>query len=238
MRLRPVVLLVLVGLGLAVAVPVAAVTTAVVLLRWIDPPTTAFMLADRWRGIAPRRTWRPIDAIPAPLVHAVLAAEDGRFCRHAGFDTQAIAGALAEARAGGAPAGASTVSQQLARNLFLWRDRSWVRKALEAWITVGIERWWPKRRIVEVYLNVAQFGPGTYGVVEGARLRLGPVPLEAIDASRAAALAVVLPRSGRLGVPTDADEQRRLNVAMAVRHPRIGETFACVGPLPAGGEAR
>lgn len=223
----------LVALGLAVAVPVAVIVLGVLAFRWIDPPVTAFMLGDRWRGTPVRHAWHPLEATPATLVHAVLAAEDGRFCRHAGFDAQAIAGALAQARAGGPLVGASTVSQQVARNLFLWRDRSWVRKALEAWITVGIEQWWPKRRIAEVYLNIAQFGPGTYGIVEGARLRLGPVPLEAIDASRAATLATALPAPRVLGrAPTEIDQQRRLGIAVALRDPRIGEAFACIGPLP------
>ena len=129
-------------------------------LRWSDPPTTAFMLRDRMAGAQIEQRWLPLAQLGDALPIAVVASEDQKFPTHHGFDLQSMQEALAD----GAGRGASTISQQTIKNLFLWPGRSWVRKAIEAWLTVVMEALLPKRRILEIYLNIAQFGPGLYGV--------------------------------------------------------------------------
>ena len=130
---------------------------------------------------------------------AVIAAEDQRFLEHRGFDLASIRAALDERAQGGRVRGASTVSQQLAKNLFLWPGRSWLRKALEAGFTVLIESFWPKQRILEVYLNVVEFGPGVYGVGAAAEVYFRKAAAE-LTAEEAALLAAVLPNPQRLQV--------------------------------------
>jgi monofunctional biosynthetic peptidoglycan transglycosylase len=171
----------------------------VALLRAFNPPLTALMLGE-WlqahmageRGFSLRHDWLDAARIAPPAARAVIAAEDQRFYTHHGFDIDAIRAALAD-RAGGARLrGASTISQQVAKNLFLWRGRHWLRKGLEAWFTVWLELLCPKRRILEVYLNVAQFGPGLYGVEAASREFFGH-GAESLDARESALLAAVLP---------------------------------------------
>src|SRR5690606_37444878 len=146
-------------------------------LRFIDPFSSGFMLQARvnaWRDadtrpFVLRQQWRDYARISPQLALAVVAAEDQRFTVHHGFDFRQIRQALREAENGGRMRGASTISQQVAKNLFLWNGRSWVRKGLEAWFTVLIELLWPKQRILEVYLNLAEFGPGVYGAEAAAK---------------------------------------------------------------------
>ncbi len=143
--------------------------------------------------------WVPAAEIPPVVVQAVVAAEDQRFFQHHGFDLQAIDAALRERMREGRLRGASTISQQVAKNLFLWDARSWVRKALEAWLTVWIELLWPKTRILELYVNIAQFGPGIFGVGAAAELAFGHAATE-LSAEEAALLAAVLPSPERMRV--------------------------------------
>jgi monofunctional biosynthetic peptidoglycan transglycosylase len=165
-------------------------------LRWLPPPTTSFMLQQ---PRAPRYRWVPWEHISSHVKIAVVASEDQHFKHHWGFDFESIGDVLdGETRRTRATLrGASTISQQLAKNLYLWPGRSWVRKALEAYFTVLIEATWPKRRILEVYLNVAQFGDGLFGVQAAAEAywntsadRLGP--------EEGARLAAVLPAPSRM----------------------------------------
>lgn len=190
---------------LAPALPIAA-------LRWLPPPTSAFMLQARsGLGDAPscpvvHHRWTPRARIAAAAKLAVIASEDQRFAMHWGLDFTAIGNALEER---GRLRGASTISQQVAKNLFLWPAHSWLRKGLEAWLTGWIELLWPKRRILEVYLNVAQFGPCTFGVGAAAPRFFGRSPGE-LDPWRAALLAAVLPDPVRLdaGRPSAYVEER------------------------------
>lgn len=164
-------------------------------LRWIDPPTSAFMLAWTPGPDGPPRLdqrWVPISAISPQLQIAVVASEDQKFPQHDGFDIEAIEEAWAERVAGTRARGASTITQQVAKNLFLWNEPSWLRKGLEAWLTGWIEVLWSKRRILEVYLNVAEFGDGVYGA-EAASQRFFGKPAAGLDPSQAALLAAVLP---------------------------------------------
>ena len=166
----------------------------VLALRWIDPPTSAFMLAHRG---AEHYEWRDLTHISAELPIAVVAAEDQKFPQHRGFDVDAIRQAIDEAEAGERARGASTISQQVAKNLFLWQGRDWLRKGLEAWYTVLIEALWPKARIVEVYVNIAEFGEGVYGA-EAAAQRFFGVPAARLSAAQSALLAAVLPNPKQL----------------------------------------
>lgn len=186
----------------------------VVVFRFVDPWSSAFMTA--WRldalraggtAVAPDYRWRDLGQVSPALPVALVAAEDQKFPTHAGFDLDAIDRALAERAAGGRLRGASTISQQVAKNLFLWEGRSFVRKGIEAWYTVLIEAIWPKRRILEVYVNVAEFGDGIYGA-EAAAQRFFGKPASALDADEAALLAAVLPNPKRFDVAAPSGHVR------------------------------
>ena len=190
-------LLVVLGLFVLSVLPV-------LLLRVVDPPTSAFMLARsiEARGdddFVLRHAWVDFDAVSPQLPIALVAAEDQTFPTHDGFDVAAIRQVLDKREAGEATRGASTISQQTAKNLFLWSGRSWLRKGLEAYYTTLIELTWPKRRILEVYVNIVEFGDGVYGAEAAAQHFFGK-PAAALDASDAALLAAVLPNPQRLHV--------------------------------------
>lgn len=158
----------------------------VAIFRFVPVPVTATMLMDA-NGIT--KDWRSLSAIDRNLVAAVIAAEDSRFCEHSGFDTEAIEQAMRENMEGGRIRGGSTISQQTAKNVFLWQGGGYFRKGLEAWFTFWIELIWGKRRIMEVYLNVAETGIGTYGAEAGAQRYFGKsaARLSPDEASRMAA---------------------------------------------------
>jgi monofunctional biosynthetic peptidoglycan transglycosylase len=159
--------------------------------RVLDPPGGFYMASEAWRLGGVERDWRDLDEIAPALARSVIAAEDARFCEHLGFDFEAIRQAIEE-RERGRFRGASTISQQVAKNVFLWHRPSWVRKGLEAGFTVLIEALWPKRRILEVYLNTAEFGPGLFGAEAAAQRHFGR-GAERLSADQAARLAAVLP---------------------------------------------
>lgn len=175
-------------LRLAVFVGLVIVGT-VVLLRWVNPPATYYMLSERWRLGGIERDWVALASLPDRVPLSAAAAEDAGFCAHRGFDLEGIRAALADdARL----RGGSTISQQVAKNVFLWPGRTWTRKGLEAGFTVLIELAWPKRRIMEVYLNVAEFGEGIFGVEAAARHYWGIGAAE-LGPQRAGRLMAVLP---------------------------------------------
>jgi monofunctional biosynthetic peptidoglycan transglycosylase len=165
---------------------VALTLVLVVAFKWLPIPVTATMLMDE-NGIT--KDWESLDNIDRNLVSAVIAAEDSRFCEHFGFDAEAIEQALKENAEGGRIRGGSTISQQTAKNVFLWQGGGFFRKGLEAWFTFWIELVWGKRRIMEVYLNVAETGIGTYGATAGAERYFGhsAARLSPDEASRMAA---------------------------------------------------
>jgi monofunctional glycosyltransferase len=166
----------------------AAALLLVLAFRVVNPPTNVLILSERLRLGAVAQDWVPLGAMSDWLPLAAAAAEDANFCRHAGFDFEGIRAAIADERL----RGGSTISQQVAKNVFLWPARSWLRKGLEAGFTVLIELTWPKRRIMEVYLNVAEFDAGVFGVQAAARHYWG---IDAADMGpqRAARLMAVLP---------------------------------------------
>ncbi len=186
----------------------------VLLLRWVDPPTSAFMLRERvvaWWGdddaFRFRHEWADWKAISQQAKVAVIAAEDQKFPDHWGFDFQSIGDALEDRRNGGSSRGASTLTQQVAKNLFLWPGQSWVRKGLEAWFTLLIETLWSKQRILEVYLNVAEFGKGIYGVGAASSV-FYKKPAARLNAQEAALLAAVLPNPKRFRVTAPSNYVR------------------------------
>lgn len=185
-----------------VTLPFALVLLSILItlgLRWIDPPTTAFMLRDQRTARSEGRTgyrlrhywveWKHV--APAARI-AVVAAEDQRFPYHSGFDLESIAEAVQQRVRTGRVRGASTISQQVAKNLFLWPEQSFVRKGVEAYFTTLIEFFWSKQRILEVYLNVAQFGEGVFGI-EAASIQFFCKSASELTSREAATLAAVLP---------------------------------------------
>jgi len=191
-------------LGIALLAWLLVTATPVLLLRWLRPLTSAFMVEAR---VAAWRThqhdyhtdfrWVSLEQISPHAAIAVIASEDQQFPFHAGFDFNSIREAVRASEHGKRLRGASTISQQVAKNLFLWPGHSFVRKALEAYFTVLIETLWPKERILEMYLNVAQFGDGIYGV-EAAAQRFWHKPALRLSSAEAATLAAVLPNPLRL----------------------------------------
>ncbi|MFO1401527.1 MAG: monofunctional biosynthetic peptidoglycan transglycosylase [Steroidobacteraceae bacterium] len=184
----------------------AAAVLLVLLLRWVDPPASAFMLEARWDALiggepdyVQRYRWVDLEDISPQMAMAVIASEDQQFPFHAGFDFKSIREAVRHNAHSRRVRGASTISQQVAKNLFLWSGRSYVRKGLEAGFTVLIEWLWPKERILEMYLNIAQFGRGTYGV-EAAAQRYFRKPARRLQRADAALLAAVLPNPLRFRV--------------------------------------
>lgn len=160
----------------------------IALYRWVDPPGGLYMWAEGRRLGAVQQVWVPMDRIAPVMARSAVAAEDANFCRHSGFDLPAIRAALD----GGAARGASTITQQVVKNVFLWHGRSWGRKALEAALTPAVELLWGKRRILEVYLNVAEFAEGVFGVEAAAQGYFGRSAAQ-LTARQAALLAAVLP---------------------------------------------
>jgi monofunctional biosynthetic peptidoglycan transglycosylase len=209
-----------------------AATTGPVLLcaRAVDPPTTAYILQCRIGALAGggwlpvERDWVDLEQISPHAALAVVAAEDQKFPHHRGFDLQAIGDALDEAEAGGRPRGASTISQQVAKNLFLWPGRSFVRKGLEAWFTLWIEALWQKRRILEVYLNVAEFGRGVFGV-EAASRRFFAKPAAELGPDEAALLAAVLPSPRRLRADAPSPYVRGRAARIRAEMERLGPGY-------------
>jgi monofunctional biosynthetic peptidoglycan transglycosylase len=170
---------------------------SILVLRFLPPPTSAFMLRNVLAGGAVDYRWVDWVRISPHAKLAVLAAEDQRFPDHFGFDTYSLLDALEAGTNGGRLRGASTITQQVAKNVFLWQERSWLRKGLEALLALELEIWWPKRRVLEVYLNVAEFGPGVFGV-EAASRRFFSKSASALTPWEAALLAAVLPSPGRM----------------------------------------
>lgn len=201
------------GIWRLLAVLVLVSVVIVGALRFVDPPVTAFMMQARLAAWADGETltvqqrWVDGVCIADSLRLAVIAAEDQRFPAHSGFDVAQIVDALEQAGQGGRLRGASTLSQQTVKNLFLWPGQSWVRKGLEAGLTVLAEVVWPKARILELYLNVAEFGAGLYGAEAAARHYFGNAAAD-LTPAESALLAAVLPNPKLLRVDAPSDYVR------------------------------
>lgn len=207
---------------------VAALAVLVVLwvlsYRWIDPPTTPYILSESARLGGVERVWTDLDDIAPVMARAVVAAEDANFCRHWGFDIVAIRRAITA----GGDRGASTISQQVVKNAVLWQGRSWPRKALEALLTPVAEAFWPKRRLVEIYLNVAEMGPGIFGAEAAARHWFG-VGADELTARQASLIAAILPAPKRRDPtrPSDFVDRRARSIADGAATIRADGRAAC-----------
>ena len=189
----------------------------VLLYRWVNPPYTFTMLGDRLGGRNIQQEWMPLERIDRDMVRAVIAAEDSKYCGHWGFDQDAIAEAMRRnARGGSVIRGGSTISQQTAKNAFLWQGGGFFRKGLEAWFTLLIENMWGKRRIMEVYLNVAETGIGTYGANAGA-MRYFNHDAASMTRTEAARIAAVLPLPKQRGATAPKGFTRRYGNSIAGR---------------------
>jgi monofunctional biosynthetic peptidoglycan transglycosylase len=192
------------ALKLVALILLAAVTLSIMMvlpLRWFNPVTTAFMLQDDSGREPILHEWVSWTDVGTAMPLAAVAAEDQRFAVHFGVDWQSIRKSLDEAGDGGRLRGASTISQQLAKNLFLTPSRSFVRKGVEAYMSIVIETWLPKRRILEIYVNVVELGPGIYGVGAASRHYFNKAPRDLSD-RQAALLAATLPNPIQLKVDT------------------------------------
>lgn len=195
--------------GRGVALFLALVLGWIALLGAVEPPRGVYMRAEAHRLGGIRQTWTDWDQIAPVMARSVVAAEDANFCLHWGFDMGAIRAALDQ----GGTRGASTISQQVVKNVFLWHGRTWTRKALEALVTPVVETFWPKRRILEVYLNVAEFDEGVFGIDAAARhyFRVAPANLTPTQAAR---LAMVLPSPKTRDAARPSPSQRRRSAAI------------------------
>ena len=184
--------------------------------RFVNPPMTITMLGDVFAGRGATRDWMPIGKLDRDMVRASIAAEDSKFCSHNGFDFEAIEDAMKRNASGGRIRGGSTISQQTAKNAFLWQGGGYARKGAEAWFTFLIEHLWGKRRIMEVYLNLAETGIGTYGVNAGAERYFGH-DASAMSSIEAARIAAVLPLPKERGAVAPKGFTRRYGNTIAAR---------------------
>ena len=188
----------------------------VVIYRFIPPPITATMVGDLVAGRGVKKDWMSLGEMDRDMVRAAIAAEDGKFCQHSGFDWDAISDAARRNASGGRIRGGSTISQQTAKNVFLWQGGGYARKGMEAYFTFLIEHLWGKRRIMEVYLNVAETGIGTYGANAGAMRYFGH-DASAMSATEAARIAAVLPLPKKRGAIAPKGFTRRYGNTIAAR---------------------
>lgn len=198
--------------------------------KYIDPPTTSLMLRDTLEGHSVAYQWRDLADIDPNMPRAVITAEDRDFCSHNGFDMAAIRDAFEANQQGGKLRGGSTISQQTAKNAFLWAERSWVRKGLEAYFTFLIEQIWGKRRIMEVYLNIAETGINTYGVDAGAQ-RYFNHDASTLSRREAAQIAAVLPSPQKRSGKNPKGQVRRYarNIERWIRVVKDENLDACLG---------
>jgi monofunctional biosynthetic peptidoglycan transglycosylase len=197
--------------------------------RFINPPITITMIGDLVAGRGATRDWMPVSQIDRDMVRAAIAAEDSKFCQHNGFDFEAIEDAMKRNASGGRIRGGSTISQQTAKTTFLWNGGGYARKGVEAWFTFLIEHLWGKRRIMEVYLNNAETGLGTYGVNAGSERYFGH-DSSAMSATEAARIAAVLPLPKKRGAIAPKGFTRRYGNTIAARLGVVGRDGldACV----------
>jgi monofunctional glycosyltransferase len=197
--------------------------------RFINPPITVTMIGDMVAGRGASRDWMPITQIDRDMVRAAIAAEDSKFCTHNGFDMEAIEDAMKRNASGGRIRGGSTISQQTAKNAFLWQGGGYARKGVEAWFTFLMEHMYSKRRIMELYLNLAETGIGTYGVNAGSQRYFGH-DASGMSATEAARIAAILPLPKKRGAVAPKGFTRRYGNTIAARTGVVGRDGldACV----------
>jgi monofunctional biosynthetic peptidoglycan transglycosylase len=199
----------------------------ILVFRILPPPVTPLMLIRAIQGEGLRKDWVPLDSIAPALAHAVIAGEDNLFCEQAlGFDFRALRGEAEAWLDGERPRGASTITMQTAKNLLLWPGRDPLRKMIEAWLTPQVALLWPKRRVLEVYLNIVEFGPGTYGAEAAARAFFGK-PASGLTRREAARLAAVLPSPLNWSAARPSDFVLRRAATIERRMGQLGPLLDC-----------
>jgi monofunctional biosynthetic peptidoglycan transglycosylase len=217
-------------IGLAVLAILAGLLLSVVAFRFVNPPITPVMIAEKLRGKTLKHDWVPLENIARDLPVAVIASEDGRFCAHWGVDWAAVKDAVQEARKRGRGfRGASTITMQTAKNLYLWTDRSYLRKILEVPLAYLLTALWPKERIMETYLNVAQWGPGVFGA-EAASQRYFRKSASQLTRREALLLAVSLPAPNVRNPGKPNPRMLRMAKAVERRMPVMATRSDCVAP--------
>ena len=201
----------------------------VLLYRFVPPPITATMVGDVVGGRGLDKDWMSLDEMDRDMVRAAIGAEDSKFCSHGGFDIEAIEDAMKRNASGGRIRGGSTITQQTAKNAFLWQGGGYARKGAEAYFTFLIEHLWGKRRIMEVYLNIAETGIGTYGA-NAASMRYFGHDASAMSATEAARIAAILPLPKKRGAVAPKGFTRRYGNSIAARVGVVGRDGldACV----------
>ena len=217
--------------GLVIAAWLSVTVLLIAVFRFADPPFSMLMLQQRVTGEDVDQAWVSLDSISPHVVRAVLLSEDGRFCQHWGVDLDEMQNAM-ERAGDGIPRGASTISMQVTKNMFLWQSKSYLRKAIEIPLTFVIEALWSKRRIMEVYLNIAEWGPGIFGVEAASRYHFNK-PAARLSEREAAQLAVALPNPIRRDAGDPGPQTRRLasDIQARMRAAHAGAT-ACVRARP------
>jgi monofunctional biosynthetic peptidoglycan transglycosylase len=201
----------------------------ILIFRFVPVPVTPLMLLRAAQGHGLSRDWVAYERIDPALAHAVIASEDNLFCRQwLGFDFRQLRGQVEAAMEGDRPRGASTITMQVAKNLFLWPGRDPLRKVLEAWLTPQVALLWPKRRVLEVYLNIVEFGPGIYGAEAAARAFFRR-PAARLTAAQAARLAVVLPNPLEWSAASPGPYVQARAEVIRRRATRLGELLDCAG---------
>lgn len=217
-------------LAVAVLLGLAALLLSVIAFRFVNPPITPVMIVEKLRGVTLKQRWVPLESISRQLPLAVVASEDGRFCDHWGVDWAAVRDAVEEAkRRKRGIRGASTIPMQTAKNLYLWTRRSYVRKVLEVPLAYLLTVFWPKERVIEVYLNIAQWGPGIFGA-EAASQHYFHKSAAALTRREALLLAAALP-SPRLRNPSKPSARmQRIARSIGARMPVLASRSACALP--------
>lgn len=214
-------------LALAIAIAAPILLLALIALWRVAPPVSTLMLARYMTGRPVERTWVPLEKMAPALPAAVVMSEDARFCRHSGVDWQALGEVLEDSDEDGPSRGASTIAMQTAKNLFLWPSRSYIRKALEIPLALAIDLVWPKRRVLEVYLNIAEWGEGVFGVEAAARRYFGK-GASALTAREAALLAAALPLPRARNPARPTARQQAYAGTIAGRARLSGGLLACL----------
>jgi monofunctional biosynthetic peptidoglycan transglycosylase len=212
---------------LAILIVLGGPLVVILAFRFVPPPVTPLMLIRLVEGYGLHRQWVAYDRIAPALAESVIASEDNWFCQENwGFDIKAMQNQIDAWQEGERPRGASTITMQTAKNLLLWPGRDPVRKVIEAWFTPQIAMLWPKRRVLEVYLNIVEFGPGIYGAEAAARTFFHK-PASALSAREAAYLAAVLPRPLGWSVASPGPSLRQRAAVIEQRIPQIRPLLAC-----------
>jgi len=219
------------AMAIVLVVGILGPIAVVAVYRVVPPPITWLMIERLFQGKGFDRRWVPLSHISPQLVRAVIASEDSGFCQHHGFDFAAIERALHHNAVSDTLRGGSTISQQTAKNIFLWPSRDWVRKGLEAWFTVLIETIWGKPRIMEVYLNSIEWGPGVYGAEAAARHNFHTSAAN-LTPAQAARLAAIIPKplAWRAAKPGPYVRRRSGTIVLRAGVVRRDDLDACVFP--------